>query len=185
MPNLMVKQIGPQSVSDFRKILSEPPEGWCWCVAWEVQTWDGWTDRTAGENRKLRETLWQEGHYDGYLFYLGEKTIGWCRVGPISKWPKMCNTRNVESNSDLFAFGCFGMHPNYRKSGYLGQLVPQVLTDLTNLGVSEVVAFPKTVSGEVADGTLWNGPRSVFGRAGFRVVRQTDEYYEMRKLLNG
>ena len=65
---LSISQVDSNNVSELRKLLSEPPEGWCWCVAWEVPTWNGWSARSAEENRSLRERLWSEGQYHAYIF---------------------------------------------------------------------------------------------------------------------
>jgi hypothetical protein len=45
--------------------------GWCNCVAWWVTGWDGWGERTAEENRQLRQSLLKKGEYDGRGPYFG------------------------------------------------------------------------------------------------------------------
>lgn len=181
MRNLCIKRMNKETIGDFSELLSKPPEGWCWCVAWEVATWDGWGDRSAEENRTLRETLWKNGSYHGYLFYMDDAPIGWCRVGPTQTWPKLCATRKVEPASGLYCFTCFGMKPEYRRRGFLGELFSMMIADLESLGVGELVAFPKNIDGTVPDGEIWNGPRSVFLENGFRVVRVENEYSELRR----
>ena len=73
---LSISQVDSNNVSELRKLLSEPPEGWCWCVAWEVPTWNGWSARSAEENRSLRERLWSEGQYHAYIFRHDEEPVG-------------------------------------------------------------------------------------------------------------
>ncbi len=165
-------------------LLSSPPEGWCWCVAWEVETWDGWLDRTAEENRQLREQLWSEGEYHGYLFYVDRESVGWARVGPTSVWKKLCESRDVEASDSLFVFTCFGMRPSWRRKGLLHRFLPMVLKDLARSGVSELVAFPRRAPKIAEDGRLWNGPAAIFEKAGFTITRTTDEYFEMRRSLS-
>ena len=66
---------------DFYRLHSEANEaGWCFCVAWWVQTWAGWSDRGAEQNRQLREALCDQGEYDGYLLYADGAPAGWCQA---------------------------------------------------------------------------------------------------------
>ena len=75
---------------DFFAVHSEINDcGWCSCVAWWVPTWDGWGNRTASENRELRESLCERGEYDGYLLYLDGAPVGWCQVGPRDRLEKL------------------------------------------------------------------------------------------------
>ncbi len=49
---------------DFFRLHSDANEaGWCQCVAWWVPSWDGWADRTAEENRRLRDELQESTGY--------------------------------------------------------------------------------------------------------------------------
>ncbi len=76
--------------SDFYRIHSPANgSGWCYCVAWYVPTWQGWRQRTAEENRALREDLPQHDRYDGYLLYVDQKPVGWCQCGPRDRFPKL------------------------------------------------------------------------------------------------
>ncbi len=168
-----IKRLSRDTVSDFRALLSCEPEGWCWCVAWEVTTWDGWTERTAEANRELRERLWEQGEFHGYIFYLDRAPIGWCRVGPARTWPKLCKDRGIDSESEDYVFTCFGMTPEHRKHGNLHVFLGQVLADLKSRGVRRVVASPKNLEGRQPDGRVWNGPKAVFIKANFKQMTQS------------
>lgn len=76
-----VKRVDESLRSDFFHVHSEKYGcGWCFCVAWWVPTWEGWSERTREQNRELRETLLESGEYDGYILYGDEHPIGWCQV---------------------------------------------------------------------------------------------------------
>ena len=180
-PHLSIAPIDEHNVADLRSLLTQPPEGWCWCVAWEVPTWVGWSERSAEENRALREGLWSEGQYQAYLFLCNREPIGWCRVGPTNAWPKLVDSRQVSASDTLHAFTCFGLRPEYRRRGYLLEYVHMVIEHLQAQGVREFVAFPRPhTDGDQDPGQLWNGPLSVFLRAGFRIARETPAYIEVR-----
>ncbi len=70
---------------DFFRLHSEANGcGWCCCVAWWTPTWEGWGERTAEENLRLREALFDRGEHDGYILYLDHEPVGWCQAGPRS-----------------------------------------------------------------------------------------------------
>lgn len=176
MDRHVVRPISPDTLDDMRKLLQQPPEGWCWCVAWEVPTWEGWTERSAEQNCALRERLWAHGEYHGYVFYLDNSPVGWCRVGPTRAWPKFCAHRNVEASDDVYAFTCFGMRPHVRGEGHLHVFFKQVLADLSRRGVKRVIAVPKKFQDRQADGRVWNGPASLFLKAGFVPMRDEPDW---------
>ncbi|BAS27427.1 GNAT family N-acetyltransferase [Limnochorda pilosa] len=173
---LQVRAIGPETLNDLRQLLVTPPHGWCWCVAWEVPTWEGWEARTEEENRDLRERLWAQGQYDGYLLYRQEEPLAWCRVGPRSRWPKLCRSFGLDPTEDVYAFTCFGIRQEAMGQGLMHTFLRLVLADLRRRGVRAVEAFPRKLEGQVEPGELWMGPASLFDRAGFVTVRETDRW---------
>ena len=180
---ISIKSLDAEVAPDFENLLSRPPESWCWCVAWEVPTWDGWGDRTAEENRSLRRLLWVKGEYDGYVIYANDQPIGWIRVGPTSRWPKLAS-RGVELRDDLYIITCLGMIPEQRGRGLMRAAVIQVLTHLGDRGITEVAAIPKKFdNNHVADGEVWNGPERLYASLGFRQIREEKTFVEVRLLL--
>lgn len=180
MASLAIKELSSSTVGDFRQLLSVPPEGWCWCVAWEVPTWEGWGQRQAEDNRRLREELWSKGDFYGYVFYEQEKPIGWCRVGPTQVWPKLCSQFGLAPSVDEYVFTCFGLRPEFRGVGNLHELVPKVINDLRRRGIKTFFALPKRIEGRARPGEVWNGPFNVFQRTGFEVIRSTERNYVMQ-----
>ena len=149
----------------FRVHGAEQGADWCFCVAWWVPTWDGWGARTAGDNRALREELFQRGEYDGYLLYDDEEPIGWCQVGLRDRLAKLVEQFGLAPDGDVWAITCFHIHPDRRRRGLATELLRGVLADLQRRGVARVQAFPRR--GVDAPGELWTGPESMYTAAGF------------------
>src|SRR5262245_26931057 len=84
-------------------------EGWCYCVAWHVPTWDGWTERTDGENRAVRDALFDRGEHDGYLLYAGGEPSGWCQAGPRDRLPKLVASYGLAPDVSVWALTCFAL----------------------------------------------------------------------------
>lgn len=165
-----VKPLDASRTGDFFTLHGTPPFEWCHCVAWEVPTWEGWSARTAEENRSLRKELLARGCFDGYLLYVGGRPVGWCQCGPRDAWPKLVRQYALAPSPGTYAITCFCILPEYRRRGLAHALLAAMLSDLRQAGVMRVEAFPK--AGEHEDGEVWTGPVSLFVRAGFRVVRE-------------
>jgi ribosomal protein S18 acetylase RimI-like enzyme len=160
-------------VPDFFALHGAPPFEWCHCVAWEVPTWNGWGERTAEENRALRERLFAAGRHDGYLLYVNDAVAGWCQCGPRDGWPKLAMQFGLAPDPGAWAVTCFCIRPEYRRQGLAGRLLRAVLGDLRRRGVSRVEGFPRP-SGDHEDGEVWTGPFALFEHAGFKVVKDTE-----------
>jgi GNAT superfamily N-acetyltransferase len=165
-----VKRFGKSLVGDFYRIHNEKNSaGWCFCAAWWVENWDGWSDRNADENRLVRNELLARGEYDGYLLYQNHEPVGWCQVGPRDRLEKLTRQFNLNPAPDTWAITCFLITPGNRRTGLAIYLLQQILADLQSRGVGWVEVFPKR--GSELDATdMWNGPESMYLRAGFKVI---------------
>jgi ribosomal protein S18 acetylase RimI-like enzyme len=156
---------------DFYRLHAEASQaGWCFCVAWWVPTWDGRGDRSAGENRQLRDELCDRGEYDGYLLYVDAAPAGWCQAGPRDRLAKLARQFDLAPDPAAWAITCFQIAPAYRRQGLASFLLGEALRDLRARRVRRVEAFPKRGANLDVD-DLWNGPEAMFRAAGFAVVR--------------
>lgn len=162
--------------ADFFRVHCDANEcGWCRCVAWWVPTWDGWGERTAEQNRQMREELCDRGEYDGYLLYVDEAPVGWCQAGRRDRLEKLVRQYRLTPDPDAWAITCFQIAPTHRKQGLAGYLLAGALDNLRRRGVRRVEAFPKCGAGLEA-GDLWTGPESLYRAAGFTVVRDDPRF---------
>lgn len=144
--------------------------GWCRCVAWWVESWDGWAERTAEQNYELRQALLAEGEYDGYLLFESEEPIGWCQVGRRDRLMKLVNQMALAPSPQTWAITCFLVAPGYRQQGVAAEMLKMVLADLRAKEIEVVEAYPRRGANlEAAD--LWNGPEKMFAEAGFEFVK--------------
>jgi GNAT superfamily N-acetyltransferase len=171
MPREVHRLTAENRADFFRLHNDEHDAGWCFCVAWWVRIWEGWGERSAEQNRTLREALFERcDQYDGYLLYVDDEPVGWCQAGPRDRLEKLARQFNLEPDPDTWALTCFLIAPQVRGQGMAASLLAGVLDDLRARGVKRVEAFPKRGEGLDA-GDLWNGPEAMFRAAGFAVVR--------------
>lgn len=166
--HLTVHRLDSDRRADFHAVHAGP-DRWCSCVAWWVPTWDGWMDRTAEDNRELRDRLFDRGEYDGYLLYLDHHPVGWCQVGPRDRLAKLRTQLGLAPDPSTWAITCFLITAGERRRGLATHLLAGVLADLAERGVRRVEAFPRA---EAPDdpAELWTGPRAMYEAAGFRAA---------------
>jgi ribosomal protein S18 acetylase RimI-like enzyme len=168
---LSVVPLDASGREDFYRVHSESNcAGWCHCVAWWVRTWDGWGQRTAEQNRALREKLFRQGRYDGYLMYVDGQPAGWCQCGPRDRLPKLVEQFKLNPDPGVWAITCVLISPQFRKQGLANYLLDKVLTDLATRGVPRVQAFPRRGQ-NLPDEDVWTGPEALFKTAGFTLER--------------
>jgi GNAT superfamily N-acetyltransferase len=175
MSAIAVRRLDAAREADlFRVLAGEEGCAWCACVAWHVDTWDGFVERTAAANRALRDELFARGVHDGYLAYAAGEPVGWCQVAPREALPKIARETAELGPADAhtWAIGCFEVRPAQRTRGVARALLAAVLADLPARGARRVLAFPKRGAESRGEpGELWNGPESLFRAAGFAVLR--------------
>jgi ribosomal protein S18 acetylase RimI-like enzyme len=175
--SIHIRRFEPALVDDFFRLHSPANDhGWCFCAAWwtpapgGAPTWDGWGERSAEQNRAVRQELLERGEYDGYLLYESEEPAGWCQAGKRDRLEKLCRQMGLEPDPHAWAITCFFIAPAHRKRGLARRLLHAVLEDLRARGARRVEAFPKRGEG-LDEMDLWNGPEAMFLQAGFRVVK--------------
>jgi len=146
--------------------------GWCYCVAWWVPHWVGFGERTAEQNRELRERLLSIGVADGWLGVLDDKTVGWCQGGPRDQLGRIAFHYKRPADPDCWAIGCLQVPHPLRRQGIARDLLRGVLAHMRQAGARRVEAYPTVdKSGGAADpAELWPGPLVLYRSLGFRVI---------------
>ena len=158
----------------FRVHCPEHGTDWCYCAAWWVNTWEGWGQRTAAENKALREKLFRQKQYDGYLLYADGRPIGWCQCGQRGLLSKLLQQYKLGRDPAVWAITCLLIAPPFRKQGLAHRFLDEILSDLERQGVRYVQAFPRR--GEnLPEEDVWTGPEHLYRRAGFRLERDDSE----------
>jgi GNAT superfamily N-acetyltransferase len=165
---MQITRHAPEHVPAFQAL--HATAGWCFCVAWWVESWEGWGKRTAEENRDLRAALTSTGIFDGYLAFDDGRPVGWCQALPRDQLLKIRRHFALDADPATWAIGCFYIHPAHRRRGIARALLEHVLADLPGRGAGRVEAYPKRLATPAA-GDLWNGPESLFRAAGFTLVK--------------
>lgn len=168
---LKLSRFSESNRKDFDQVIcTDAHAGTCHCVAWWVDNWDNWSERTSEQNKALRDELCTRGEYDGYLLYVDRRVAGWMQAGPRDRLAKLVKQYELEPEEGTWAVTCFVLDPKHRGKGLSTYMLHQALADMRNRGVKAVEAFPNTKA--KADDELWTGPESVFQAAGFELSQK-------------
>ena len=169
-PAITIRRLSADNESEFDRIHCDATgNGWCHCVAWWAPNWEGWGERSAGENAALRRKLFSDGVHDGYLIYADGALAGWCQAWKRDAFVKLATQFGAPSDDDAWMIGCVLILPAFRHQGVARHALSEIVDDLRLRGARSVDAYPKRGASE--DGELWNGPESTYLGLGFNVVR--------------
>jgi GNAT superfamily N-acetyltransferase len=176
MMNIRLAKLDSTNIGDFYLLHSESNKmGQCFCTAWWVPTWDEWDNRTSEQNRSLRENLFRDGIYDGYLMYDDDRPIGWCQCGPRDRMPKIRQTYNLTPDPEVWAISCFFLLPEYREIGLAQYFLDEIIKNIKSEGVWHLQGFPCRGKNLTAD-DIWTGPENIFQKAGFNLEIDNDRH---------
>lgn len=165
--------LGPETKDAFYRLHNDScGAGWCRCVAWWVDSFDGWGQRTAAQNLALRESLFDRAVGDGYLLFDGNDPVAWCQVVKPDEPPNLASRFALPEDAcrGARAISCVLIHPGHRRRGLARRMLSMVLEALTEQEIKAVYAYPKS-SDDLEAGDLWNGPLALWIELGFESVR--------------
>ena len=170
--NFSIKKLDASRKDDFFRIHNAACDmGQCYCTAWWVSTWDEWPDRTSDQNLMLRNEIFQDKIYDGYILYADDEPVGWCQCCPRDMMPKIRQTYNLVPDHRVWAVSCFFLHPRWREIGLAHFLLAEIIKDLSLSGVEILQAFPRC-GRKLEAREIWTGPESIFVKSGFKLIQE-------------
>lgn len=146
---------------------------------------EGWSGRTAKQNRADKKELVQNGEAHGLLLYNAGDPIGWCQYGPPKELPLIDRKKSYHNAKALmnrkkksyrtakhfWRLTCFFVDKRYRNKGVARLLLDAALIFMKEHGVKMVEAYPiDTSRGKYRSDFLWPGAVKLFTSAGFNVV---------------
>jgi len=171
-----VRKLGLDLIEDFYAIHNKKNQaGWCFCSAWWTPSWEGWGQRSAEENKSVREKLFDQKIWDGFLLYQADNPIGWCQCGPRDQWPKLCRNYDLSPDPKTWAITCLFIIPPARRKGYSVVFLTEILRQIRKSGVGRVQAFPRR-GDDLPSGDVWTGPEGLYRKLGFIIVRQDQNF---------
>jgi GNAT superfamily N-acetyltransferase len=146
----------------------------CWCMwfllpAREAQA--GW----GAINRARFENLAMEGSPPGGLLaYQDGMPVGWCAMGPRSRYPRasrsrLMTRRDPAEDGEVWLVPCFFVRTGWRRAGITEHLLKAVIEHAGKHGAKAVEGFPLAGAGpHTSDRYL--GTEPLFTACGFAAI---------------
>ena len=147
----------------------------CWCLSHRLRAQDI-AELGEGNREKAMRALCARSNPPGVVTYLDGVPVGWCNIGSRSEIPRLVNSSLIRPVDDLpvWSIVCVVVRGGYRKRGVTGPLLEGAVEYARAHGAPAVEAYPVDPPGRMDTTMAFVGTRSMFQRAGFRVIGTTD-----------
>jgi GNAT superfamily N-acetyltransferase len=155
-----------------------PDTPFCWCIFWRVRSKDFSEATPAGNRERLRELV-ENGPPPGLLAIEDGRAIGWVGLAPRDEYLRIEHSRVIPRTEGPvpWVVSCFVVSRDTRGRGVASALLAAAVDFARAAGAAALEGYPidpATVDGgRVRDTGAYVGTRSMFERAGFRVVAAT------------
>lgn len=179
----LTKDLKEDYLSFFDTMIFKENPDWssCYCIDYHF-TGDVATC-TRESNRTGVSNLIAENKMTGYLVYQNDKPIGWCNANDRLNYQRLIRDYDLIDNADDKACSivCFLIHPNYRRQGIAQKILERIILDYSSKGYDYIEAYPR--KGAASGASSFKGPMELYERYDFKISKEHDTYYVMRKRL--
>ncbi len=165
----------PERFEDFAEVVNRSRRpGHCWCLSHRLLPWE--IDALGGGSREqAMRRLCEREHAPGVIAYRDGEPVGWCAAGPRSENTRLTGSRLIRPLDDLpvWSIVCVVVRPGRRRQGVTAPLIEGAVHYAASHGAPAVEAYPVDPPGRMDLTMAFVGTRSMFERAGFRVVGTT------------
>ena len=176
-PKLTVRPVTPSRWPDLEAIFmargcSIPR--CCWCMAYRRSGGSGWQigGSSAQSNRAELKALVDKGPPPGLIAYKGKEPVGWVTLGPREEFHKLEKSPVMKPVDDkpVWSIVCFVVPSAHRRQGVAHALLQGAIAYAKKRGAKLLEAYPVDKAGRQSDQNMWFGAKSMYDRAGFKVV---------------
>ncbi len=146
----------------------------CWCMAYRRS---GAHAPRAGmtraqSNRADLKSLVDSGRPPGLIAYQGKVPVGWVSLGPREEYRKLERSPVMKPVDDkpVWSIVCFVVPSAHRRQGVAHALLRGAIAYAREQGAPLLEAYPVDKRGRSSDDSMWFGSKSMYDRAGFKVV---------------
>ena len=153
----------------------------CWCLSYRLTSSKANRELVGPARGEHVRRLVQETPPPGVLAYDGEEVVGWAAVHPRAD-TSFARNRKIPfvDDIDVWSVWCIRVRPGHRGRGIARHLLPGAVDFARSFGAPAIEGYPVDNQGAKVDLTMaYVGTRSLFERARFRQVAETDS------VLNG
>ena len=139
--------------------------------------------QTKEENRSASIESIKSGKLNGFLAYSNDIPVGWCKADLKENFVTLPfkDSETLPEYIKIAAVACFLIAPTQRRQGIARKLLKYACSSFSNNGYTTVEGYPR--KGDQSDAHSYNGPISLYKSEGFKIYKELDNFYVMRKEL--
>jgi ribosomal protein S18 acetylase RimI-like enzyme len=163
-------------------IYKENPE-WSICYCYSYHFTGDESTCTRESNRSAVINLINANKLTGYLVFENDKPIGWCNANNRLNYQRLLKDFDLIDNpaDKVCSIVCFLIHPDYKRQGIAQMILDKIITDYSNTDYDYIEVYPK--KGKLSSTENFRGPLELYKRNDFKVNKEYDDYYVMRKKI--
>ena len=168
--------VTPDRFEDFADVINPNRRAThCWCLSHRLRTKDI-EELGGGDRERAMRALCERENPPGVVTYLDGVPVGWCNIGSRAEIPRLAGSKLIRPVDDVPAWSvvCVVVRGGYRRRGVTGPLIEGAVAYAASRGAPAVEAYPVDPTGRMDTTMAFVGTRSMFERAGFRVIGTTD-----------
>jgi GNAT superfamily N-acetyltransferase len=167
--------VTPDRFDDFADVINKNRRTThCWCLSHRLPVPDIAT-LGGGSREQAMRRLCEREHPPGVVTYLDGEPVGWCSIGPRSQIPRLDRSRLMRPIDDVAVWSiiCVIVRTGHRGQGVTAPLLDGALAYAAANGAPAVEAYPVDPPARMDITMGFVGTKSMFDRAGFRVIGTT------------
>lgn len=170
-----VRPVTPENLDDLSELFgtNKTTDG-CFCTWFLMpvkQSHAGWG---AVNQAWFREYACEAAPPAGLLAYRDGEVVGWCAMGPRSRYARMLRSTLKESDraedDSVWLVPCFFVRRTARKAGVTRELLNAAAEHAAAQGAIAIEGFPLAGEGRRSTGEAYVGVEPLFASCGFTVV---------------
>ena len=186
-----IHPLGPERHSDAADLFeSNSTTRGCWCVWFLMPVREAQAGWGPGNRLKFEELAREDGPPAGLLAYQDGTPVGWCAMGPRSRYPQVAKSRLMSHrdpavDADVWFVPCFFVRVGSRRAGITRQLLGAAIEHARESGARAVEGFPLAGDGPHKS-NRYLGTEPLFAACGFTpIARPSPQRVVMRRDLSG
>lgn len=171
-----VHPVTPDRFGDFADVVNRNRRQYaCWCLSHRLPARQI-EELGAGSREQAMRALCARDNPPGVVAYRGGEPVGWCSIAPRAEMPLLHASRLIRPVDDVpvWSITCVVVRPGHRRQGITARLITGAVDYAGSRGAPAVEAYPVDPGGRMDQTMAFVGTRTMFERAGFRVIGTTD-----------
>ena len=175
---LRIESVHAGSLDDLGKLLcTDDAACGCWCMWFITSVREYHAAGIEGNRARFAALAASSDDPMGLLAYRDDEPVGWCAVGPRSRYKRALKTPTYrggddEDDASIWLVPCFFVHPDERRSGLTRELLDAAVSLATDRGARAIEGFPFAGQKRRSSGDRQVGFESLFTACGFTAVRR-------------